>query len=388
MPTSSRTVLPVLVFAQFAGTSLWFAGNAVLTTLQQYLGLPVTSLSYITIAVQLGFITGTLGFALIALPDRIPSRWLFLISSLLGALCNASLLIASSLPEVLVGRFLTGICLAGIYPIGMKIAAEWFPQGLGKALGLLVGALVLGTAFPHLLRSYQDVLSWKQLMVGTSLLAIVGGFSLFVLIPATKGRATSSRFEVGGVFKAFQQSSFKSAAWGYFGHMWELYTFWAFLPLLLHYYNQQHPDASLAVSFWAFLIIAMGLLGCVVGGFWSERIGSVRVAYYALWVSGLCCLGLLGAVQLAPAGFIMFLLVWGFAVAADSPQLSSLVAGFAPADLKGTALTLSTCIGFSITIVSIQLCQWASTYLSLPVILTGLALGPMVSIVAIKKLTI
>lgn len=386
MLSNRHYILGVIVFAQFAGTSLWFAGNAIIGSIQQHLGLTTDSLSLITIAVQLGFIVGTLALATLALPDRIPTHHLFLTSSLLGACCNMLLFWASSLSEVMLWRFLTGFCLAGIYPIGMKIATDWFPQGLGKALGLLVGALVLGTSFPHLLRSNPTLIGWGQLLFSTSLLAVLGGICLFCLVPTVHKPRERSPFQFGSIFKAFHYPNFRAASGGYFGHMWELYTFWAFLPIIIHCYNQLHPAASLNVSFWSFVVIALGMLSCVVGGFLSERIGSAAVSYYALLISGICCLVSPFIFNWNTTIFLIFLLVWGMSVVADSPQLSSLVARYAPLELKGTALTLSTSIGFSITIVSIQLLNELSHLLPTPFLFLFLAPGPIVGMLAVKRL--
>lgn len=386
MLSNHRYILGVIVFAQFAGTSLWFAGNAIIGSIQQHLGLSTDSLSLITTAVQLGFIVGTLVLAILALPDRISTRYLFLISSLLGACCNMLLFWASGFGEVMLWRFLTGFCLAGIYPIGMKIATDWFPQGLGKALGLLVGALVLGTSFPHFLRSNPTLFGWGQLLFSTSFLAVLGGVSLFCLVPIVHKPREKSSFQFGSIFKAFQYPTFRAASLGYFGHMWELYTFWAFLPIIIQFYNQLHPAASLNVSFWSFVIIALGMLSCVVGGFLSERIGSASVSFYALLISGTCCLVSPFIFNWDTAIFLIFLLVWGMSVVADSPQLSSLVARYAPPQLKGTALTLSTCIGFSITIISIQLLNELSYVLATPFLFLFLAPGPIVGMLAMKRL--
>jgi MFS family permease len=381
-------VLAVIVFAQFAGTSLWFAGNAVLGPLQQSLGLPASSLSHLTTAVQLGFITGTLVFAIVALPDRLPTRHIFLAATLCGALCNTALLWASSFADVLAYRFLTGFCLAGIYPIGMKIAADWFPQGLGKALGWLVGALVLGTAFPHLFRSSPLGLSaWANILLGTSLLAAVGGGCLFFIIPKLPSMPTAaSTFQLGAIFSAFGSKAFRDAALGYFGHMWELYTFWAFVPIIWQRYAVLHSQLSLSIPLWSFLTIGVGMLGCVVGGFWSKHVGSVRVAQYSLMASGLCCLLLPWAITLAELPFMGFMLGWGVVVAADSPQLSTLVARHAPLALRGTALTLSTCLGFSITIVSIQLLNAFTQHLPAEYLTWLLAAGPLLGVWVIRQL--
>lgn len=368
-----RSVLPVIVFAQFAGTSLWFGGNAVLG------GQPGYSAAALTASVQVGFIAGTLVFSLMALADRLRATLLFLGCSLMGALAN--LLVPFLLDQVnlvLFLRLITGFFLAGIYPVGMKIAADHFPKGLSKAMGWLVGALVLGTAFPHLLRGQLSAWLPVTLFGTLSLLAVAGGLLLYLAVPGLQFAKKSNSFQLStGIAAIVQARSFRKPALGYLGHMWELYTFWAFVPLLL----QQHRGwmaLSIPVGGYAFAIIALGALACVLGGIVAARFGSQRVAFGSMAVSGACCLLLPLAIQLSFYPYLAFLLAWGFAVVADSPQLSALAAKGAPAHLKGTALSLLTCAGFALTVVSLLLIQYLAAHLALPwMALVALAPGPI-----------
>jgi len=345
-------LLPLIIVSQFAGTSLWFAGNAILPDLQRYLQLDTHAISYITTAVQLGFITGTLFFAVWSIADRFSPSNVFFASTCMAALANIMLVwFADGIPAVLLLRFATGFFLAGIYPVGMKIAADWYEKGLGKALGYLVGALVLGTAFPHLLKGGQLQLPWEKVLLYTSLFAFAGGLLVKLFIPDGPYRKPGSGFHPRALIHIFHSKEFRAAAFGYFGHMWELYTFWAFLPVLLQLYNEAH-GLSLGVSMMAFIIIALGAVSCVMGGYWSQRIGSARVAWWALFCSGICCVLSLFMVQSPLFVFMTFVMIWSLSVIADSPQFSALVAQTAPPHHKGTALTFITCIGFSITIVS------------------------------------
>ena len=348
-------ILPVIIFSQFAGTSLWFAGNAVALDLQRDWGLAEQSLGYITAAVQLGFISGTLVFAFLAIADRFSPRLVFFFCSLVGALSNLTLLvIPTELFSLLLFRFLTGFFLAGIYPVGMKIASGWFDKGLGRALGYLVGALVLGTAFPHLIRSIGADFVWQHVIIGVSLLAAFGGLLMFLLVPDGPFLAKSSIFNPRALIVIFQSRRFRASAFGYFGHMWELYTLWAFIPLWLIAYGQSH-DLILNISLWSFLIIAAGFIGCAVGGVVSMKLGSARVAVWQLGISGVCCL-LSPLFFHAPViVFLAFLLVWGLTVVGDSPQFSTLNAENAPPAYVGSALTIVNSIGFLITVFSIQL---------------------------------
>ena len=348
-------ILPIIVVAQFAGTALWFAGNGIAADLQQAFGLPPGSVGHLTSAVQLGFIAGTFLFALLAVADRFSPAKVFLFSALAGAAANLCLYaVADDLASLLAFRFATGFFLAGVYPVGMKIAADWHEQGLGKALGYLVGALVLGTAFPHLLQASATGLPWRGILVALSALSACGGLLLYLMVPDGPFRKPAPRFDLAAISRIFRYPDFRTAAFGYFGHMWEVYAFWAFVPAMLATHNQLHSN-TIDVPFWAFWAIAAGSAGCVAGGYWSLRFGSPRVAVGMLAVSTLCCV-LSPVFFWAPSWvFLPFLLLWGFAVVGDSPQFSAMVARTAPPAHTGTALTISTCIGFGITIGSIQL---------------------------------
>jgi MFS family permease len=372
----------VIVLAQFAGGSLWFAGNAVIGELQLALGLPDAALGWITSAVQLGFIAGTLGFAFFAVSDLASPRLVFLLCALAGAAANAaSYALAQGLASLLALRFATGFFLAGIYPVGMKIAAGWYRDDLGKALGFLVGALVLGTAFPHLLKGLGTALPAQQVMLGVSALALAGGAAMFALVPDGPYLSRGARFDPRALASVFATARFRASAFGYFGHMWELYAFWAFLPLVI-----AARAAELAVSLWTFAVIAVGALGCVAGGLVSLRAGSARVAFAQLSASGICCL-LSPLLFYAPTPlFLAFLLFWGIVVAGDSPQFSALNAAYAPRELVGSALTIANCIGFAITIGSIELLNAAAGSLGSQWLFVLLAPGPAFGLAALLPL--
>lgn len=358
-PTSVPAyILPIIVLSQFAGTSVWFAGNAILPALQSLYQFPESMLGNITIAVQLGFIAGTLLFALLTIADRFSPVKVFMLSALLAAAFNLFILFADGNINSILGlRFLTGFFLAGVYPVGMKIAADWYAANLGKALGFLVGALVAGKALPHLLKGLGDISMWKQVIIYTSCIAASGGLVVGCLLKNGPHRTRATSLSFNYLPALFHRKDFKAAAFGYFGHMWELYTFWAFVPLMLSWYNSQ-GNTSLNVSLWSFLIIGIGAISCVIGGYYSRSIGSAKVAFISLSGSGICCL-LSPLFFLLPASlFLSVLVIWGCLVIADSPQFSALVSQTADSSQKGTALTLVTSIGFAITIVSIELMSY------------------------------
>jgi len=379
--------LPVIVFAQFAGTSIWFSGNAVLAELMQGWSSPSPMAGWITSAVQLGFIAGTLVFAVLAVSDRFSPRWVFLLCAAAGALSNLTTGLAGDDLAWLLGlRFTAGFFLAGIYPVGMKIAAGWYKKGLGNALGFLIGALVLGTAFPHLLKGGLSSVPWQAVIALSSGVCLLGGLSMFLLIPDGPYLVAGARFNPRAVFTLFGHRDLRAAALGYFGHMWELYTLWAFVPVFLAAYQSGVPDFSANVSFWSFLIIGIGSAGCSVGGLVSTRVGSARVAFIQLAVSGTCCLLSPLFFAAPPALFLAFMLLWGTAVVGDSPQFSTIVAHTAPPELVGSALTLVNCIGFSITVVSLSVMQWIAAAAPPQYLLVLLAAGPAAGLVGMRSL--
>lgn len=381
-PAVPRRILPVIVLSQFAGTSLWFAVNAVMPDLQRDWGLPPAALGTLTSAVQLGFVAGTLVFALLMLADRFAPARVFLACSLAGAACNAATLAAGGrLDVLLVLRFAVGFLLAGVYPVGMKIAASWYRERLGAVMGVLIGALVLGTALPHGLRalagngdgpalSIGGLPAWQSVVVCVSLLAAAGGIATALLVP-THPAGRGARITPRALGLIWSDRRLRASVFGYFGHMWELYAFVVLVPLILA--TRLAGEAVSAAAFWA---IAAGFAGCVGGGLLARRLGSARVAWAQLAASGGCCLAApLMLVAPLPV-FIGWLLLWGATVSGDSPQFSTLTAQNAPPAVVGSVLTFSNCIGFAISVVSIELFVRAAQVWPLALVLPWLAVGP------------
>jgi MFS family permease len=380
-----RLVLPIIVFSQFCATSLWFAGNAVMGNLINDFQLEASAMGHLTSAVQFGFIIGTLVFALLTIADRYSPSQVFLVSALLAALFNLGIIGHFNTFGSLLGlRFLTGFFLAGIYPVGMKIAADYFDKGLGVSLGFLVAALVVGTAFPHLLQGLNSNLSWRVVIIFTSSIAVIGGVLILLLVPDGPYRKQSQKPDLGAIFKVFNNRKFRAAAFGYFGHMWELYAFWAFVPFILATYINLHPGTQLNIPIWSFMIIAFGGLASVVGGYIAQFIGTKKTAAAALMLSGLSSLiSPLIIIMASEFTFLSFLIFWGLMVIADSPLFSTLVAKNAEAETKGTALTIVNSIGFAITIISIQLLSILQEMINPSYLYMILAIGPILGLMAL-----
>ncbi|MGC1471665.1 MAG: MFS transporter [Psychroserpens sp.] len=377
----------MIVISQFCCTSLWFASNAIMGDLVETFGLALTATGVLTAAIQFGFILGTLVFAVMMIADRFSPSKVFYFCAVIGATCNALIVWhGHGLASLMFLRFLTGFSLAGIYPVGMKIASDYYQEGLGKSLGFLVGALVLGTAFPHLLKGIIDPSLWKLVILATSSIALIGGTLMIIYIPDGPYRLPAKQLEISAFIKVFHNQKFRAAAFGYFGHMWELYTFWAFVPILLKTYSQLHANIVLDIPTLSFLIIAIGGVGCVIAAYISRYFGVKKTATLALALSCLCCIVCpFIFMTTSEILFIAFLMFWGLVVIADSPLFSTLVAHNAEPKLKGTALTIVNCIGYSITIISILLLTSIHQLTNSKFIYMVLAIGPIIGIIALIR---
>ena len=380
-----RHLLPVLVLAQLLGVSPWFAVNAVMGDLQRAQGFSPQAVGTLSAGIQLGFIAGTLVFALTALADRYAARRVFVLSALAAAACTlAAMARAQDFQELLAWRIATGLCLAGIYPVGMKLASLWFPHGLGAALGWLVGALVLGSASPHLLRALGASWPWQGVFVAVAAACTLAALLVWRLVPEPPPRPPAV-LRLSALASLWTERRVRASVLGYFGHMWELYTLWVLLPLIL----ATRLASPAAVSGWAFLALGAGALGCVVGGLVAHRggaAGSARVAGVLLAASGACCLAAPWMLQAPLPLFVAWLVLWGITVAGDSPQFSALTARNAPAASVGSVLTFTNCIGFAISAVSIELFVRLAQQLPLAQLLPWLALGPALGLLALRPL--
>ena len=351
-----RFPLAVIVLAQLCGTSLWFSVNGVGLALSRDLGLSEVDLGRLTLTVQMGFIVGTLFIATTGLADRFRASHIFAASCLAGALVNAGfVLVAEQMPLAFTLRLLTGLCLAGIYPLGMKLVIGWTPRHTGAALAWLVGMLTLGTALPHLLRGTTLGLPWEWPLLGASMLALMGGALILALGDGPHLPSSSGKARLLDGLAALREPQFRAVAGGYFGHCWELYAFWTMTPFLVAREVARLGAAEAWIPWLSFLIIALGLAGCVGGGGLSRRLGSLWVARGALATSGVICLAYPLVVWLPPGLLLLLLALWGVTVIADSPQFSALAAASAPRERIGSTLAVMNAVGFALTIPAISL---------------------------------
>ena len=383
----ANRMLLLVSAGQLLGMTLWFSATAAAPAISAEFGISGAGTAWLTMAVQSGFVVGTLGSALLNLADVLNARRLFAAGCILGALANAAIAAVDAPESIIALRFATGVALACVYPPGLKIAAGWFLDRRGTALGLMVGALTIGSAFPHLLAWAAAGVSWRTLVLLSSGLALGGAAIVGLFVGDGPHVSASAPFDPHAVRIVLRNRGVRLATLGYLGHMWELYAMWTWIPAF--------AAASLAAggvhggelgSLVAFVAIASGAIGCVLAGRWADAIGKPVVAGGAMAVSGACAL-LAGLVYAQPLALLMVLaIIWGFSVVADSAQFSALVSEFSPRTHVGTALTLQTSLGFLLTMASMRLVQelaerfgWQWTFLAL-------VPGPLLGTLAMRRL--
>jgi MFS family permease len=381
-------MLGLVATAQFLGLTLWFSATAAAPAMAAELSLSPGATAWLTMAVQGGFVFGTLVSGLLNLADVLNARRLFALGCIAGAAANALIPFADGATAVIALRCATGVALACVYPPGMKIAAGWFLDRRGTALGVVVGALTIGSAFPHLLAWAAAAISWRALLWSSSSLALAGAAVIWLRVEDGPYVSASAPFDAAAILQVIRTRGVRLATLGYLGHMWELYAMWTWIATF--------ATASIAArgiaaprtgSLVAFVAIASGAVGCVMAGRWADAWGKARIAGLAMATSAACAVAA-GVVYGAPLPVLLLLaVVWGFSVVADSAQFSALVAEHSARTHVGTALTLQTCAGFLLTMASIRLLPLIATSIGWRWTFLALVPGPVAGALVMQRLS-
>ena len=379
--------LALVAIAELLAMGLWFGVSAVAPQIASEWRLDAATASWLTLAVQLGFVAGTLLSATLNLPDVIRARHLFALCAFLGALTNLLLAWRAGSAGVAIAlRFLTGLFLAGVYPPGMKIIATWFRTGRGFALGVLIGALTLGKASPYLVNAFGSG-QWRVNAALASIGAVVASIIVLRFVGDGPFALPNQPFDLTQITRVFANRGVRLANFGYFGHMWELYAMWTWAPVMIRASIAASGDSPRFAEAASFAVIGAGAVGCMVAGWIGDRVGKPVVAAAAMAMSGACCLTIGFLYGKAPLALLMLAAIWGATVVADSAQFSACVTEYADPRYIGTALTLQTCIGFLITTLSIGMMPWLVERVGWEWAFVFLAPGPMLGIVAMLRLS-
>ncbi len=381
-----------LALASLLALSLWFSASAVVPQLTADWNLSGAQQSWLTMSVQIGFVLGALLSAMLNLADRVPARWLFAVSALLGAIFNALIaLFVASVGPALILRFLTGMSLAGVYPPAMKLMTSWCKQDRGLCIGVMVGALTIGSAMPHLLTALPIVTTgatvpaWQPVLLLSSLLALLAAIIAAFVLRSGPLLAPAAQFNWHYAAEALRNRAVRLANFGYLGHMWELYAMWTWVPLFLLASYRQAGWGEGSARLAGFAVIAVGGLGSVMAGKLADRWGRTRITTASLVISGACAL-IAGLLFATPLLLTIIALIWGFAVVADSAQFSTAVSELGDPRYVGTALTMQTSMGFLLTLFSIRLVPPLVSWLGWEWAFVALVLGPLFGIWSMLKL--
>jgi MFS family permease len=381
----TRALLLISTAILFA-MSLWFGVSAVAPQIAKEWHLDASTTSWLTLAVQLGFVAGTLVSATINLADIIRPRLLIALCAVLGAIANAAFaLFAHGVTTAIVLRFITGACLAGVYPPGMKLIATWFREGRGAALGVLIGALTLGKGSPYLINAIGSA-NWRVNVGIASVLAAISAMLVVAFVREGPFALPNQPFDITQAGRVFKNRGVRLANFGYFGHMWELYAMWTWAPVMIRASLAVSGDPPIYAEVASFVVIGTGAIGCVIAGRIADRVGRPLVAGTAMAISGACCIAVGFLYGGSPVLLLILAAIWGATVVADSAQFSASVTELGDPRYVGTALTIQTCIGFLITTVSIWMIPLLVARVTWHYAFAVLAIGPILGIIAMMRL--
>ena len=384
---NKRATVAVLSFAEFLAMSVWFSASAVIPALTADWHLSSADQAWLTMSVQAGFVMGAFLSSLLNLADYVPSHFLFAATSVLASIATG--LIAFLTPDLtlaLMLRFLTGFLLAGVYPVGMKIIATWTKEDRGLGIGLLVGALTLGSAAPHLINALGGIDAWRPVLNYSATMAFLGGIITLAFVREGPYSTRFQKFNWRYVVQVFSQRDLALANFGYLGHMWELYAMWAWIPIFLLSSFQARSIEPVWAAVCAFAVVGVGGIGAVLAGYLADRVGRTTITIASMLISGSCAI-LAGVLYGGnPYALVVVCLVWGFSVVADSAQFSACITELCQTQYLGTALTLQTSLGFLLTLVTIRLIPILASSLGWSYAFAILSVGPAFGIWAMNEL--